>query len=408
MDNKTSRIINLYIDKSDCCGCGACMNICPKQAISMQPDEYGFIYPEIDENICINCGLCKKVCGYQAEVTVPQTKDTYVAVAKNRKILETSASGGVFAALATEVINKGGVAFGCSMEREKHELIPKHIMVDNLDDLIKLQGSKYVQSYIGDTYALAKKELEQGRLVLFSGTPCQIDGLKYYLMKNYDNLITVDLICHGVPSAQMFQYYISVLEKKLKRQVVDFKFRDKSKGWGLNAKVIYEKDKELLSNSLSCENSSYYSLFLNSEIYRENCYSCKYANKNRVGDLTIGDFWGIENEHHQYLKSIDISKGVSCVIVNNTHGAAMLRDLCKNIQLLPSEFEKAARSNTQLNHPSNRSERREIVLDIYSNGGYAAVEKWYKKSQGIRYYTSIVKGLLPDKLKSTLKRLLKR
>lgn len=399
----------IYENKINCCGCGACMNICPKQAISMQPDEYGFIYPKIDENICISCGLCKKVCGYQAEITVPKMSDTYVAVAKDSEILRNSASGGVFASLASEVINHGGVVFGCAMEVVNNKLTPKHIMIDNLKDLIKLQGSKYVQSYIGDTYALTKKELEQGRLVLFSGTPCQIDGLKHYLMKDYDNLVTIDLICYGVPSAQMFQDYISELEKKLKGQVVDFKFRDKSKGWSsYEARLRLRTHDKTIDKPLTLKNNFYNSLFLNSFISRENCYSCKYANPYRVGDLTIGDFWGIENEHPQYLKNIDISKGVSCVIVNNTHGARILGDLCKDIKLLPSEFDKAARANSQLNHPNNRNERREIVLDIYRNSGYVAVEKWYKKSQGVKYYKNVVKGLLPDKLKSTLKRLLKR
>ncbi|MEG2909783.1 MAG: Coenzyme F420 hydrogenase/dehydrogenase, beta subunit C-terminal domain [Erysipelotrichaceae bacterium] len=407
MDNKTNRIINLYNNKSDCCGCGACMNICPKQAISMQPDEYGFIYPKIDEGICISCGLCKKVCGYQTEVTAPEINDTYVAVAKDSEMLRNSASGGVFAALATEVINRGGVAFGCSMEQGNGKLIPQHIMVNDLKDLIKLQGSKYVQSYLGNTYMQAKSELDYGRLVLFSGTPCQIDGLKHYLMKDYGNLITLDLICHGLPSAQMFQDYISELEKKLKGQIIDYKFRDKSKGW-----TSYESRIKLIIHNKtinkSLTNNFYNSLFLSSMISRENCYSCKYANSNRVGDLTIGDFWGIENEHPQYLKSIDIRKGVSCVIVNNHHGANMLRDLCKNIELFPSKFDNAARVNNQLNHPSIRSEKREEVLDIYKDKGYAAVSKWYKNSQGVKYYKNLVKGLLPDKLKSTLKRLLNK
>ncbi|MGX8833551.1 Coenzyme F420 hydrogenase/dehydrogenase, beta subunit C-terminal domain [Amedibacillus sp. YH-ame6] len=400
--------IILYDNKLNCCGCGACMNICPKQAILMKPDEYGFIYPKIDEDICISCGLCKKVCGYQAEITTPEINKTYVAVSNDSEILKTSASGGIFASLATEVIKKGGVAFGCSLEQEHNQLIPKHIMINNLEGLKKLQGSKYVQSYIGDTYKQAKKLLDTDLLVLFSGTPCQIDGLKHYLMKDYKNLITVDLVCHGVPNAQMFQDYIMILEKKLKGKVINYKFRDKSKGWGLNAKIVYSKSNKELNKLLSCEQSIYYNLFLKSYIYRENCYSCKYASSKRVGDLTIGDFWGIENEHPQYLKHIDISKGVSCVIANNSHGAKILNDFCKNMELLPSEFEKAASANKQLNHPSNRSKKREIILNIYKNEGYKAVEKWYRKSQGIKYYFGVLKGVLPNKLKMILKRFVRR
>ena len=393
-------MINMFTDENNCCGCGACMNICPKQAISMYPDEYGFIYPQIDENSCMNCGLCKNVCGYQSEIIVPQINDTYVAVAEDENILANSASGGIFASLANEVITRDGVVFGCSLELENKKLAPKHIMIDDYKDIIKLQGSKYVQSFIGNTYSQVKKELKTKRLVLFCGTPCQVDGLKHFLqMKEYNNLITVDLICHGVPNAKMFQDYIGVLENKLNGRVIDFKFRDKSNGWGLNAKATYLKDNKKKNKCFSCSKSSYYDLFLKSAIYRENCYSCIYANANRVGDLTIGDFWGVESEHPQYKNKIDSCKGVSCVIVNNSQGSKMLKEMCVNIKLLPSKFEKVARENTQLNHPSPKSEKREIVLDIYKHGGYAAVEKWYRKHQGMKYYVNIVKTLLPNNLK---------
>lgn len=399
----------IYDNKINCCGCGACMNICPKQAISIKPDEYGFIYPEIDEIKCIECGLCKKVCGYQAEIIVPVINHTYVAVAKDENILANSASGGVFASLASEVINHGGVVFGCAMEMVNNKLTPKHIMIDELKDLIKLQGSKYVQSFIGDTYNQVKNALNVKPVVLFCGTPCQIDGLKYFLqMKEYDNLITVDLICHGVPNAQMFQDYISKLEKKLKGKIIDYKFRDKSKSWGSNEKAVYLKSNTELSKLFSSGESSYYSLFLESSICRENCYSCKYANSNRVGDLTIGDFWGIEKEHPQYLKDIHTGKGVSCIIANTENGRKTVNTFCGNLKLFPSNIQKAANQNNQLNHPSRKPKERDVIMELYKEKGYFAVDEYWKKAQGIKYYISIIKSKIPQKVKTRIKIIMRR
>ena len=399
---------SLYMKDSDCCGCGACRNICPCRAIEMKPDECGFLYPFIDGEKCVECGLCKKVCGYQKEVQIPEIKETYAAVAENEILLKGSASGGVFAAVATEVLKRGGVVFGCYMEQENGKLVPKHIMIDKLKDLSKLQGSKYVQSFMGDCFIKAKEELAKERLVLFSGTPCQIDGLKGYLRgKTYDNLLTVDLICHGVPSSKMFQDYISDLCVKLGGQVIGFEFRDKTAGWGLNGKITYVKENKIISKSLPCSDSSYYSLFLESAIYRESCYSCKYANENRVGDFTIGDFWGIEREHPEYLKNMNIQKGISCMIVNTNHGRIMLKELCPGIKLLSSQYEKAARGNAQLNRPSVKSKKRSMILDLYKTGGYEAIEKWYKKSRGIKYCTDKMKRLIPQKWKMRIKKILK-
>lgn len=196
--------IVLFDDKKDCCGCGACMNVCPKNAIRMAEDEVGFVYPEIDQNLCVGCGVCKKACGYQMQPLMQKSEAVYAAASNNDNLLRKSASGGAFAVLAENVLKKGGVVYGAALPLENGKLEPKHLRIDTVERLTELQGSKYVQSAIGDTYAQAKKDLLDGKSVLFSGTPCQIAGLKQYLKKDYENLLTVDIICHGVPMQTIF------------------------------------------------------------------------------------------------------------------------------------------------------------------------------------------------------------
>lgn len=358
----------------------------------MKEDEYGFLYPEIDYKKCIRCGRCNKVCAYQTREENSTAKETYVAMGKDEDILRKSASGGIFATVATKVLEKGGVVAGCSLEQKGNILSPEHIMIESVDDLEKLQGSKYVQSSMGAIFKTIKEELEKSRLVLFSGTPCQVAALKNFLgNREYSNLFTIDIICHGTPSAKMFQDYLSELSRSVRGKIAGFKFRDKAEGWGLKGSVEYldnkgRKKKKMIPVKLS----SYYRTFLHSDTYRENCYSCKYAGPYRPGDLTIGDYWGIEKEHSEYLSSnggsIDEKRGVSCILVNNEQGKRMLDEFGSELKLLPSSFEKAARQNEQLNNPSKKGNEREKVLELYKNGGYPAVESWYYRKLGIKRY----------------------
>ncbi|WP_010247985.1 Coenzyme F420 hydrogenase/dehydrogenase, beta subunit C-terminal domain [Acetivibrio cellulolyticus] len=395
--------IMLFKDKTDCCGCGACMNICAKQAISMREDEYGFLYPVINETLCIRCGACKKVCGYQNVEESNTPLETFVGVTKKTDVMQ-SASGGIFASIATSVIEENGIVYGCSMELIDGVLSPIHIGVDNLVDLKKLQGSKYVQSFIGNSYSQVKQHLNSQRIVLFSGTPCQIAGLKAYLNKDYDNLLLIDIICHGVPNAKLFKDYIYSLEKKLKAKITEFNFRDKTYGWGYTGKAIYKtangKVKEKL---IYTGESSYCQLFLKSEICRESCYVCKYANSHRTGDVTIGDYWGVEKEHPVLLSSnggsYDEKKGISCLIVNTEQGRRFIDRYASDMQLSVSKFECAARKNGQLKAPIRRSEKRYNLLELYREKGYDAVEMWFKKDKGFKLILIKIKNRLPYKMK---------
>ena len=322
-------MIELFAEKKDCCGCGACMNICPKTAIHMEKDEYGFVYPRIDTEKCVECGACKKVCAFQNEAARRQPQRVYAIASKNNDLIKKSASGGLFATMAMYVLEQGGCVYGAVMQHEEHGLYTRHVCCKTKEELYRLQGSKYVQSSLGNIFKDVKTKLENDILVLFSGTPCQVDALKSYLRKDYLNLLTVDIICHGVPNEQFFNDYIHYTEKKIGGEIKEFKFRDKSAGWGLNARAKYTNDKgEEANYSVSYLESSYYDLFLSAKIYRENCYKCPYATGNRCGDITIGDYWGIEDEHPETLVHnggrLSEKSGISVSLLNSDKGITFL------------------------------------------------------------------------------------
>ena len=197
----------LYSSPENCCGCGTCAVVCPRHAIKMKPDKLGFCYPAIEAALCVECGICKKTCDFQRERDIHTPQTVYAVTRKDAQALLKSASGGAFAVFAEAVLQKGGAVFGAVLKKEASGLVPRHCTAESLAELSAMLGSKYVQSDLRDTFAQAKKQLENGRTVLFSGTPCQIGGLKSFLKKDYPNLLTIDLVCHGVPSASMFQDY---------------------------------------------------------------------------------------------------------------------------------------------------------------------------------------------------------
>lgn len=397
--------IKLFDKAADCCGCGACASACKRQAITLEADEYGFYYPAVDAKKCTGCGLCNRSCRFQngKEVNVPLA--AYAAMSCNKNRIMNSASGGVFAELATLVLENGGTVFGASMEFEYAGLTPKHIAVNHKEQLIKLQGSKYVQSFIGNTYLKARELLHKGQTVLFTGTPCQIAGLKGFLGKEYPNLITMDLICHGVPSAGFFRDYVNLLEKRLKGRVKNFVFRTKAFGWGrMVGKVSFTgkqgKVKEkLIHNRLS----SYYKYFLNADVYRDSCYSCPYASSHRPADITVGDYWGIRKAHPELLDDSKFREqmqyGVSCAIANTEKGRIYLEKLKKTMKLHESSFDKVAEGNDQLNHPSEKGRDRDIILGLYSKGGYKAVEKYFRKQEKLKRYLTGLKFFAKTLLK---------
>lgn len=408
-----SKIV-LFEKKADCCGCGACQNICPKGAIEMKYDAFGIAYPVIDPALCVECRLCKNVCSYQNQrqrYDAPQL--AYAAAAADEGMAKNSASGGIFAALARHMLKAGGVVYGCAFSNDDGILAPKHIRVDDEPDLHRLQGSKYVQSIPGMVYRQVKQDLKEGKNVLFSGTPCQVDALNGFLSPmERENLLTVDIVCHGTPGTRFFVDYIKEVEKQNKGRVLDFRFRDKTGGWGLKAAVLIQNENRCVKKKmLPVQLSSYYQLFLDSETYRENCYSCPYANAHRVGDITLGDYWGIEKEHPGFLKEnggcLDKHLGISCLLVNTEKGRQWVEQMNGQLVVAPSTLASVVRENRQLNAPSRHTALRDIVMELYKNGGYSAVDRWYYKRIGIKQYVYRVWNCIPKKYQVILKKIIK-
>lgn len=306
-------------DKSLCCGCWACANICPKQCIVMKEDNEGFRYPEVDTGTCIDCGLCEKVCPImqpKQDDTIPQS---YVVQQKDSHVLRTSTSGGFFTAISKYAISKNGVVFGAAFD-ENMELC--HQYSETLDGCAKFRGSKYVQSLIGNTYTEAKKFLQEGRLVVFSGTPCQIAGLYGFLKgKNYPNLVTVDLICRGTPSPLLLRKYLAYHAAVAKSSVVDYRSRDKYYGYNFSTASIWfaNKHKEYHKGK---ESDMMLRLYFKDICSRPSCYDCHFKTLHRMSDFTIFDCWDAPS-----ISSKFSDKGATNVFIHTENGANVFESL---------------------------------------------------------------------------------
>ena len=388
-------------NSKDCCGCGACLNICPKDAITMAEDDAGFIFPKVDKALCVDCGLCKNVCVFarngEGENDNPQV---YASVINDRGILENSSSGGVFSALANAVIEDGGVVFGAGWT---DDFSVEHTFADNKNDLRKLRGSKYVQSLTGTTFREVKKLLTEGKTVCFSGTPCQISGLKAYLGKDYQNLLTVDIICHGVPSMKMLKDDLLFVSKGKTDDIKDIKFRDKCYGWGTKGSLVSD-NKKIKYNAGS---SPYYFYFLKGEVYRESCYNCRFPGENRQGDITLGDYWGIKTELIKKLGDVDPDLGISCVLVNTENGERWLKKAKDSLRLIASDRKSVEKRNGQLVRASKPLPEHKELLEGYKKDGYSAFKDGYKKHTKDHIVRGI-KNLIPSKIKRKINDFLTR
>lgn len=335
--------------KSDCCGCFACYGICPNKAIELIEDENGFKYPSVNMNNCVKCGLCLKVCPIAISHNRLNETKAYSVINRDDEYRKNSSSGGIFSLLSLEIIKNKGVVFGAKFN-EKYDVV--HSFAENIEELKSFMGSKYVQSSINDCYKNARKFLEEGRIVLFSGTPCQIEGLKSFLQKDYSNLYTQDLICHGVPSPKLWRKYLeSVIEKGLGK-IERINFRNKDNGWknyNVNIKYTYGEYKNVHKKD------SYMQAFLNNICLRESCYECKFKKINRNSDITLADFWGI----NKINPSFDDDRGTSLVILNSEKGIKLfelikMNTLCKEVDL-----NEAIKYNTAMVKSVSKNENRE-------------------------------------------------
>ena len=351
-------MINIQ-DKHLCCGCEACVNACPKHCISFKEDEEGFRYPQVDQSVCIDCGLCEKVCPVTNQAESHKPIAVYAAKNTNEEELLKSSSGGIFILLAKLILHQGGVVFGAKFDKNWDVI---HAYAETEEEAQAFMGSKYVQSQIGNTYSLAKNFLKQGRKVLFSGTPCQIAGLKQFLGKEYDNLLTIDVICHGVPSPKVWQryideiksnafkkektiYYPHALGKSTDVQIESIFFRDKRTGWKEYSftfslvEALAEGKKNTISLSHEYHEDPYMKLFLRDLILRPSCYQCPAKGGKSQSDMTIADFWGVER---CYPDLVD-ERGVGLMVIKSGKGLQAMSSL--QFELQKVSFEDAIAGN---------------------------------------------------------------
>ncbi len=373
----------VYQSNTDCCGCGTCMTVCPKQAISMKNDERGFVYPVINRASCIDCGACRRICSFskgKSNHTCEAIVKCYAAYNRNREQLSQSASGGVFSAVANSFLERGGIVVGVRMDLENEKVHVYHTLINSKEKLSDLQGSKYVQSNLWECLKSMDNLLKSGRIILFSGTPCQVDAVKSKFRKYIrTQLFTIDIICHGVPSQKFLEDFLNEYQKRRKISLKKLSFRDKKYGWGLSGELILDNDK---SEKFTKNDFSYYKYFLDGETYRDSCYCCPYACPKRVGDITIGDYWGIKDYDPQLLVEnggvFDIKEGISCLIVNNKRGKELLKNFGDNIQKEIVDIRHVMQINKQLQEPAKYTKMRKKIFSTYTKKGYSAVEKMFK------------------------------
>ena len=390
---------NVLKNINGCTGCRACEKVCAFGAVSMVQDEEGFLYPRIDREKCTDCGMCRKICPAENDVEHNYSLKIFAAINKDKQVLLDSSSGGAFTALADIVFRKGGVVVGCTLDEDFYA---SQAIVSNKEELKECRGSKYVQSDTKDTYKDVKELLENGRYVLYTGTPCQIAGLKKYLNRDYENLLTADFICHGVPSPKLFAEHIKWLEKKNGHKIMKYRFRSKISSYKFGLYYYYYLVEPVKMVSGSAVLDPYYFAFLNAKTYRECCYQCQYAEEKRVGDFTFADYWSVEKFH----SDIDSENGVSILMFNTAKGLSYLEQAENEMNLIPSRMEWIKEINYNLNRPAERpKERSEIYKDIQKYGYSFMADKYCST---FNWKLRNIYGKLPLWLRIRIKTILKK
>lgn len=382
--------------KQNCCGCTACAEMCPAHAIQMCTDEEGFLYPEIDTDICIRCGKCLQICVFKADQRqkgflsdgdsvserMPVSEPAVFAVKhKDEGIRAASRSGGIFTALSDAVLSEQGVIYGCVMTDDFRAV---HIRADDTEMRNRMRGSKYIQSELGDVFQQVKTDLQQGRKVLFSGTSCQIAGLKSYLTKPYENLICVDIVCHGVPSPLVWQHYLDWQAEQAQSPVKSVDFRNKKDyGWKAHIETLtFENEKRIDSDVFK-------NLFYSHRILRPSCHQCPYKSVHHPADITIADYWGIDKA----APDMNDNKGISLVLVNSQLGCGYFERVRSELECRETALEDSLQPPLKAPFPPAADRRR--FWDDFRNRPFRYIAKKY----GTVSYMS--------KLKKKIRRLLK-
>lgn len=338
----------VYKDAVNCCGCSLCEYVCSLNAVSMKY-ENGFLFPEIDNNLCVNCGKCQKLCPFLKISKNSESQTCFAAKHKDNEIRKESSSGGVFTALSDAILKRNGIIAG-AVYNDQMELI--HTAAESFEERDRMRGSKYIQSNCTGIYKKIKEALLQDREVLFCGTPCEVAAVKN-AFPNSDKLYLADIICHGVPSPQVWRNFVEYLEKRYSNKLCDYKFRDKTQGWRTySALARFTNGQTETNNDIT---GSYIELFRYDVCLRPSCTVCPYTDSFRPGDITIGDFWGIEN----IIPEIDDNKGVSAVICNTDKGRLLLDSVKSDLLLYECSVEDIKKRQPNLSHPSSCSNKAE-------------------------------------------------
>ena len=371
-------------NKKDCCGCYGCENVCPKDCIKMIDDNEGFWYPRVDTDKCIDCGLCEKVCPI-----IQDTKkvDNIKFIACKNRDLDTrynSSSGGVFSLVTEEIFKQDGVVFGVEYDKDLNVI---YNLATNMEEAKKFRGSKYVQSRMNDMYNEVKKQLLMGKKVMFSGTPCHVAGLKKFLIKEYDSLTLIDIACHGVPSPLVYKKYKDIITKKNNSKLKMISFRDKINGWkSYKVRFEFENNKKLVEHA---GENIYMKGFLRDIYLRPSCYACKFKKPYTEADLTLADYWGVQNIHPDF----DDDKGTSLVLCNTTKGKEIIEQIKSKMDIIETDGEFAVSNNPCIVRPVNHNKKREkffenidkvdIIENITKNTKVSFINKVKGKIKGV-------------------------
>lgn len=368
-----------FAEKQNCCGCGACADICPKKCINMEADQEGFLYPVVDKNKCINCGLCERVCPVlQVEGDKPFKQDGYIVQNKDEQVRKESTSGGAFTAIAKRVIQAGGIVFGAAYD---DNFQVKHIAVNNENELWRFRNSKYTQSRTVEAFQKVKAYLKGDKLVCFSGTPCQVEGLKKFLQKEYDNLLTVDVVCHAVPSPLVFQKYVAMQEQQY-GNVSDILFRNKEHyGYKYSTMTIKNSaDKDVYSYGVDTD--PMLRAFFSDVCDRPSCYNCHFKKRYRVSDLTIWDCFPV----YEFNKDMDDDKGTTRVLIHTDKGRQLFEKIKQDMIYMEVDADRLTYGVKEMFHSVNLAKNRKAFMaDAAVMSGNKLFAKWFPKTLKVRF-----------------------
>jgi hypothetical protein len=366
-----------------CTGCTACKHICPTAAIAMRENDEGFLYPEVDENLCIHCGRCVRVCPQNHKPPYREPRGVYAVKHKEQMVRVQSTSGGMFTALSDWILQRGGVVYGAAFDEA---FSVSHIMAETALERNRMRGSKYVQSALGEVFAQIKKNLAEDRYVLFTGTPCQVDGLRSFIGKPNNKLFLVDIVCYGTPSPLLFREYIHFIKEDYQTDIRWYTFRNKKASWRTGKSHV-----ELVNNkTVSKEKTEIFDrLFWSGNIIRTSCYTCPYTKPIRISDITIGDCWGVE----KMLPAIEDAYGVSLCLVNTEQGARIFEAISKMIEY----YDISSSSNWQqprMQSPTERPSSREQFWSDYHKKGFLYIARKYTHWNLIRIAIRKIRSII--------------